>query len=115
MGLAVLPARLKGEMEALAQAILEGRDISDDPALSKHAPWAEELKARYTFTKDNVEEILHREIGAVFTRVLEPRRRAPAAALLPQEAPFPGWPSANADTTGAWRSGTARRTPCRSR
>ena len=71
MGLAVLPARLKGEMEALAQAILEGRDISDDPVLAKHAPWAEELKARYTFTKDNVEEILHREIGAVFTRVLE--------------------------------------------
>ena len=71
MGLAVLPARLKGEMEALAEAILAGRDISNDPVLAKHAPWAEELKARYTFRKDNVEEILHREIGAVFTRVLE--------------------------------------------
>ena len=71
MGLAVLPARLKGEMEALAQALVEGRDISADPVLSKHAPWAEELKARYTFTRDNVEEILHREIGAVFTKVLE--------------------------------------------
>ena len=71
MGLAVLPARLKGEMEALAEAILTDRDISRDPVLAKHAPWAKELKARYTFTKENVGEILHREIGAVFTRVLE--------------------------------------------
>ena len=37
MGLAVLPARLKGEMERLAEAILTGADIRADEELAKHA------------------------------------------------------------------------------
>ncbi len=71
MGLAVLPARLKGEMALLKDAILAGADISGDAILSKHAPWVEELKRKYTFTAENTEEILLQEIGAVFTGVLE--------------------------------------------
>lgn len=71
MGLAVLPARLKGEMEALRMAILSGTDLYSDEMLKKHAPWAEELKTRYEFTAENTEKILLREIGAVFARVLE--------------------------------------------
>ena len=71
MGLAVLPARLKGEMDLLAQYILEGRDIRSNEELEKHADWIETFKDAYTFSKDNVEEILQQEIGKVFVKVLE--------------------------------------------
>ena len=71
MGLAVLPARLKTELGALAQALLSGADLTADPLTEKHAPWAEELKTRYTFTQENVLPILQKEVGLAFARVLE--------------------------------------------
>ncbi len=71
MGLAVLPSRLKGELTDLAQAIVDGRDIAADEALSKHAPWVEELKSKYTVTGDNALDILMQETGKVFAAVLE--------------------------------------------
>ncbi len=71
MGLAVLPARLKDEMEKLKEAILQDADITADETLSKHGAWAAELKRRHTFTEENTGQILQQEIGRVFTRVLE--------------------------------------------
>ena len=71
MGLAVLPSRLKGELEALAEALLDGRDIRSDEVLSKHADWVEEFKGNYTITKENVQKILQQEVGKVFCAVLE--------------------------------------------
>ena len=71
MGLAVLPARLKGEMAKLAQVLAEGGDPAVDPDLEKHADWARELCSRYAFTRENADEILRREIGVVFAKVLE--------------------------------------------
>ena len=71
MGLAVLPARLKNELAALADALVEGRDLRSDEVLEKHADWADELKTRYTFTQDNAMEILQQEVGKVFATVLE--------------------------------------------
>ena len=71
MGLAVLPSRLKGELTDLAQAIVTGKDIASDEALSKHAPWVEELKTQYAFTKENALGILMQETGKVFAGVLE--------------------------------------------
>ena len=71
MGLAVLPSRLKAELTALAEAAAEGRDISSDEVLQKHAIWLEELKKVYTFTRENALDILLRETGKVFTSVLE--------------------------------------------
>ena len=71
MGLAVLPARLKDELSLLADALLRGDDLKKDEALAKHADWAEGIKARYTLTEENVESILKKEVGAVFTEVLE--------------------------------------------
>ena len=71
MGLAVLPSRLKTEMAALSDALVAGTDISGDELLAKHAPWAEELKRKYKFTKDNADKILRKEIGIVFSKVLE--------------------------------------------
>ena len=71
MGLAVLPSRLKGELTALAEALVDGRDVAADATLGKHAAWAEELRARHSFTADNALDILLEETGKVFTGVLE--------------------------------------------
>ena len=69
MGLAVLPARLKGELAELEKAILSGSLLTGE--LEKHAPWVEELKTRYTFTAENTASILREEVGQVFAKVLE--------------------------------------------
>ncbi|MBQ9148127.1 MAG: UDP-glucose--hexose-1-phosphate uridylyltransferase [Oscillospiraceae bacterium] len=71
MGLAVLPSRLKGELNALKDAILSGADIAADEALAKHADWVAGLKGKYTFTEENTMEILMQETGKVFADVLE--------------------------------------------
>ena len=71
MGLAVLPARLKKELEDVRTAILTGADLRQDETLGKHADWVDELRQRYDFTPENTEDILRQEVGAVFTRVLE--------------------------------------------
>ena len=71
MGLAVLPARLKNEMDVLAEYILEGKDIRSNETIEKHADWVDSFRDQYTFTKENVEEILQQEIGKVFVKVLE--------------------------------------------
>ncbi len=71
MGLAVLPARLKKEMALLADAMLEGRDFSQDEIIGKHADWARKIAAEHTITKDNIHDILRREIGMVFAAILE--------------------------------------------
>lgn len=71
MGLAVLPSRLKVELSALKAAILAGCDIHGDEELGKHAAWVDELLSRYTFTAENADEILQREVGLVFSKVLE--------------------------------------------
>ena len=71
MGLAVLPSRLKKELTDLAQAAIEGRDISGDEELGKHAAWLETLKAQYSFTEENALEVILQETGRVFAKVLE--------------------------------------------
>lgn len=72
MGLAVLPARLKEEMECLERCLVSGEDIRSNEMIEKHADWAEEIKKKYTsITKENVSGILQDEIGLVFAKVLE--------------------------------------------
>ena len=71
MGLAVLPARLKNEMEELKQAILAGSDLHATPTLSSHAAWTEEFLKKYPVVNaDNVDEVIQKEIGLVFMQVL---------------------------------------------
>ena len=69
MGLAVLPSRLKKELSDLAVAMAEGAPLTGE--LEKHAPWAEELKNKYTFTAENALDIILQETGRVFAGVLE--------------------------------------------
>ena len=72
MGLAVLPARLKGEIEALKEAVLTGADLRGNELLEKHADWVDEFSKKYDKIDDsNIDEILQKEIGLVFMRVLE--------------------------------------------
>ena len=71
MGLAVLPSRLKGELSALAEAIVAGKEIGADELLAKHAAWVDALKEIYAFTPENAMDIILRETGKVFAAVLE--------------------------------------------
>ncbi|MBO4902795.1 MAG: UDP-glucose--hexose-1-phosphate uridylyltransferase [Lachnospiraceae bacterium] len=73
MGLAILPARLKTELEALAEAMLKGRDLRGDELLDKHADWADEIlsRRRDEITADTIHAILKEEVGKVFAGVLE--------------------------------------------
>lgn len=71
MGLAVLPSRLKSEMSLLKEAMLDGRDISSDETLAKHAVWADMIKTKYEINADNLTDILKKEIGIVFSAILE--------------------------------------------
>ena len=72
MGLAVLPARLKDEMERLKTFILEKKDLRGDEILTKHADWAESFLPGYPeITPENIDHILQQEIGKVFCQVLE--------------------------------------------
>lgn len=72
MGLAVLPSRLKEEMEILADYLVEGKNIRENEKIEKHADWVERFRGKYDgFTKENVMEILEKEVGIVFTNVLE--------------------------------------------
>ena len=71
MGLAVLPARLKNELAQLAALLRSGGDLYADEATAKHAPWAEELKTRHDFSKEDADAVLRQEVGQVFMQVLE--------------------------------------------
>ena len=71
MGLAVLPARLKGEMSELEDAILNHKDIRANKAIEKHADWVDEWIGNYDITPENIHGIIQNEIGKVFSKVLE--------------------------------------------
>ncbi len=72
MGLAVLPSRLKGEMEELSDYIVNKKDIRSNEVLCKHADWVEAFSKNYdVIDSSNVEKILQEEIGKVFCQVLE--------------------------------------------
>ena len=72
MGLAVLPSRLKGELEQLASYICEGRDYRSDEVLAKHAAWADTFAPSLTGASfDEVLERIKEETGKVFAKVLE--------------------------------------------
>lgn len=81
MGLAVLPARLKDEMTALEEVLLDGRSIRKDSVLAKHADWVEEFLPKYgitpgtaledVVTPEKLHEMIQKEIGLVFMQVLK--------------------------------------------
>ena len=72
MGLAVLPSRLKEEMEILSDYIVEGKDIRSNEKIEKHADWVDEFRPKYpVINAENVDAVIKEEIGIVFKKVLE--------------------------------------------
>ena len=88
MGLAVLPARLLGEMEQLKDTILAGQDVAGVAEIAAHADWAAQILEKYpafapAAVAGTIEEkgaeaareelggIVEKEIGLVFSTVLE--------------------------------------------
>ncbi|MBQ2968268.1 MAG: UDP-glucose--hexose-1-phosphate uridylyltransferase [Clostridia bacterium] len=73
MGLAVLPSRLVEELDAVADALINGKDLTKDEKTASHADWAKDvvLKKHPELNADNVDAILKEEVGKVFVTVLE--------------------------------------------
>lgn len=71
MGLAVLPARLKEELAAVADSLVSGSDLRASALTEKHADWAERFQTKYTITRENALDIVQRETGLVFAQVLD--------------------------------------------
>lgn len=72
MGLAVLPARLKEELEILADYLVEGKDIRSNEKIEKHADWVAGFLPKHSeISRENVMDILKEEVGQTFVHVLE--------------------------------------------
>lgn len=70
MGLAVLPARLKQELQLMEDVLVGKTDFNSHECLEKHAAWYEELKTM-EITEDNVHEVVCQSVSEIFSRVLE--------------------------------------------
>ena len=71
MGLAILPARLKDELQLLSDCLLNKINIKDYPQLEKHYDWYLKLLDEFTITEDNVTDILKEAVAIKFVTVLE--------------------------------------------
>ena len=72
MGLAILPARLKTELDLLGKCLVSGEDIHAHEELRKHEDWAHDILAIHPeLNAENVNDILLQETGKVFVKVLE--------------------------------------------
>lgn len=69
MGLAILPPRLKAEVEQVARYLVGEADT----VVGYHQEWADQLKAQYPdlTDKEKALEIVKNSVGAIFARVLE--------------------------------------------
>ncbi|MBO5945289.1 MAG: galactose-1-phosphate uridylyltransferase, partial [Clostridia bacterium] len=70
MGLAVLPARLKSELERVGDAIASGEDVSAVPEIAKHSEWVDSFRDKYDLASVDLNEVIRREVGATFVEVL---------------------------------------------
>ncbi|GAA0862940.1 UDP-glucose--hexose-1-phosphate uridylyltransferase [Paraclostridium tenue] len=73
LGLAVLPARLKEELEIVKLCLLKEKDESFiNEQLKIHLDWYNYLKLKYdNLSNYNIDEILRYEVGIIFKKVLE--------------------------------------------
>lgn len=73
MGLAVLPARLRDELEGVEKYLLNTElDVECETDLEKHSDWLRNIQKKYTnLNEDNVKEILRKEVGRKFEIVLQ--------------------------------------------
>ncbi|RRD31332.1 UDP-glucose--hexose-1-phosphate uridylyltransferase [Streptococcus minor] len=67
MGLAILPPRLKDELQIVEDFLLGKVEKVAD----YHQEWANQLKIDYSISPDNVSQVVQEAVGKVFSRVLE--------------------------------------------
>ena len=68
MGLAILPPRLKTELEEVEKYLLG----KDNAIADYHLEWADQLKEKYPNVKEEeINSVVQHEVGQVFARVLE--------------------------------------------
>ena len=72
MGLAVLPARLKAELNEVKECLINKvPDISNKESISKHADWYKQIIEKYDIiNEENANSIIRDEVGNVFLEVL---------------------------------------------
>ena len=66
MGLAVLPPRLATELQEVEHYLLE----KENKLAEYHQEWADQMKRNYSFSSENVTEIVQKEVGVIFEQVL---------------------------------------------
>lgn len=74
MGLAILPARLKTELNDLAHAVAAKEDISSDEVLNKHGEWVKTKvlpRLGSSASSDEVLSVIKDEVGKAFCEILE--------------------------------------------
>ena len=73
IGLAILPARLKDELNEIKELLINKVDeIDADSKLSIHKDWYKKILSKYeNINKDNVDKILEDEVGKAFLQCLE--------------------------------------------
>lgn len=67
MGRAILPGRLKAEMQEVKKYLLG----QDNQISESHKEWADEIKAENQINQDNVDQILQQALVEVFEKVLQ--------------------------------------------
>ena len=67
MGLAIFPPRLKPELLEVKKFLLD----RPNRIAQIHLDWANKIKSKYEITSDNADQILQKELGFIFARVLE--------------------------------------------
>ncbi|NWK83267.1 UDP-glucose--hexose-1-phosphate uridylyltransferase [Staphylococcus sp. GSSP0090] len=67
MGTAILPGRLKEEIRQVKTYLLGDKSLD----LGIHQQWAEHMKQTYDINQQNVDDIVGKEVGYKFKRVLE--------------------------------------------
>ena len=71
MGVAILPARLKKEMQIVKEDILSKTDVALDERVKAHARWVEDILANnQNIDENNIDMIINKEIGKTFEKVL---------------------------------------------
>lgn len=70
MGLAVLPGRLKTELDLIKQCLINHEDPIKYDELQKHLTWINDLRIK-NYPIDSLEEALKSEVGLIFEKVLE--------------------------------------------
>lgn len=81
MGLAVLPSRLKAELEAIVESLVSGADLRKNELTEKHADWAEGFTEEVRdvtatlmdreYVRELAQAIVEQKVGEAFATVLE--------------------------------------------